>query len=697
MSIRGGGSNRLRCWWVCGLLATACLLLTACEKTTWKGGYLETGDLPRIKNHGKLRLLIPRQLEGQALARHGYPTDSWRKLAEGFAREMQLEPVVVHVESRDKLIPYLVDGKGDVIVTNIIVTPKLRKQIAFTSPLARVQGQVITRTGDSYLQKPADLEGRKIALQLSSPFWDAVASLQKDYEGLTVETIPEGIDTAAILDRVARGEYDLTVLDSNVVSEVFTYRWEFRSPFPIIRDRLIAWGVRPDARELRTALDRFLGSARLDEAMASTYHADLPEIKERKVLRVLTRNNPANYFLWRGELVGFEYELVQNFAKQHELRVEMIVPPTWGDLLKWLEQGRGDIVAASMTITEDRKAQGFWFSKPYNYVNEMIVARANEAIKSKEELIGRTVVVSRTTSYWQTLRRLQDTGRIPFTLLAAPEDLTTAHIIGKVATGEYDLTVADSHLLDLELTWRDDVKGAFALGQPVAHGWAVYSGKPKLLDAIDAFVDKTYRGTFYNILHKKYFKNVRRARRHVEGRAAKSGQLSPYDQHVREYAEHYGFDWRLIAAQMYQESRFDPKARSWAGAQGLLQVMPRTANQLGLTNLQDPAVGIHAGVKYLAWLRKNFTGDIERTDQTWFTLAAYNAGYGHVLDARRLAAELKLDPDRWFGNVEQAMLLLSKPKYYKRTRHGYVRGGQPVIYVREIKRRYAAYVRAVAL
>ncbi len=251
--------------------------------------------------------------------------------------------------------------------------------------------------------------------------------------------------------------------------------------------------------------------------------------------------------------------------------------------------------------------------------------------------------------------------------------------------------------MDLELTWRDDVKGAFALGQPVAHGWAVYSGKPKLLDAIDAFVDKTYRGTFYNILHKKYFKNVRRARRHVEGRAAKSGQLSPYDQHVREYAEHYGFDWRLIAAQMYQESRFDPKARSWAGAQGLLQVMPRTANQLGLTNLQDPAVGIHAGVKYLAWLRKNFTGDIERTDQTWFTLAAYNAGYGHVLDARRLAAELKLDPDRWFGNVEQAMLLLSKPKYYKRTRHGYVRGGQPVIYVREIKRRYAAYVRAVAL
>ena len=697
MAIRGGGSTRVSCWWLCGLLATACLVLAACEKSTWSGGYLETGDLAQINKHGKLRLLIPKQLEGQTLARHGYPTDSWRKLAENFAREVQLEPVVVHVESRDDLIPYLVDGKGDVIVTNIMVTPKLRKKIAFSSPLTRVQGQVITRTGDSYLQKPADLEGRKIALKPSSPFWDTVAALQKNYEDLTVETIAEHIDTETVLDRVARGQYDLTVLDSNVVNEVFSYRWEFRAPFAITRDRLIAWGVRPDAHELRTALDRFLGSARLDESRESNYHADLPEIKQRKVLRVLTRNNPANYFLWRGELIGFEYELVQEFAKRQGLQVEMIVPPTWGDLLKWLEQGRGDVVAASMTITEDRKARGFWFSKPYNYVNETIVARKDEAIKSKEELAGRTVVVSRTTSYWQTLRRLQDTERIPFTLLAAPEDLTTAQIIGRVATGEYDLTLADSHLLDLELTWRDDIKGAFSVGQPVAHGWAVYSGKPKLLDAIDTFVDKTYRGTLYNILHKKYFKNVRRARRHVERRAAKSGQLSPYDQHVREYAEHYGFDWRLIAAQMYQESRFDPQARSWAGAQGLLQVMPRTANELGLTNLQDPAVGIHAGVKYLAWLRENFTGDIERAEQTWFTLAAYNAGYGHVLDARRLAAELKLDPDRWFGHVEEAMLLLSRPKYYKRARHGYVRGGQPVIYVREIKQRYAAYVRAVAL
>ncbi|MFQ5760542.1 MAG: hypothetical protein ACE5HM_06165, partial [Acidiferrobacterales bacterium] len=127
MSIRGGGFNRLQCWWLWRSVLIGCLLVAGCTggKSTWSGGYLETGDLPRIKTHGKLRLLIPQQLEGQALTRHGYPTNTWRKLAESFAREMQLEPVVVHVESRDKLIPYLIDGKGDVIVTNIIVTPKL--------------------------------------------------------------------------------------------------------------------------------------------------------------------------------------------------------------------------------------------------------------------------------------------------------------------------------------------------------------------------------------------------------------------------------------------------------------------------------------------------------------------------------------------------------------------------------------------
>ncbi len=166
---------------------------------------------------------------------------------------------------------------------------------------------------------------------------------------------------------------------------------------------------------------------------------------------------------------------------------------------------------------------------------------------------------------------------------------------------------------------------------------------------------------------------------------------------MREYARRYGFDWRLITAQMFQESRFDPNARSWAGARGLLQVMPRTGRELGFSNLVDPPIGIHAGVKYLAWLRDRFEGQVPKIERTWFSLAAYNAGWGHVWDARELAREIGLDHNRWFDHVERAMVLLSNPKYYHRARHGFVRGGQPVEYVQSIKSRYEAYTRVAGL
>lgn len=658
--------------------------------------YVETGDLAQIRQHGKLRLLIPRRLEGDNLPRSGHAFVESRELAEAFAKEMGLTADIVYVESHDKLIAQLLEGNGDVIVANLTATPERKKRIAFTAPIVLVHEQVVTRADDTDVKKPADLAGRRVAIRRSSSFWKTVQAMRRKHPKIEIEAVPENVDTETILHRVAGGEYDVTVADSNLVAEILAYRDDLRVAFDAARNRLIAWAVRPRATELRSALDAFLSESRVAEVYPSSYHDDLPGIKKRKVLRVLTRNHPATYFLWRGELMGFEYDLVRAFAKEHSLRVEMIVPPTWGDLVTWLKQGKGDMIAASMTITEERKKRGLLFSRPYNYVSEMVVARKNDKIDSKDDLTGRTQVVSPTTSYWTTLQRLKDSG-LMFNLEAAPEDWPTDAIIAKVAESEYDLTVADSHLLDLELAWRDDIKGAFALGDPVPLGWAVYSGKPKLRDAFNAFIKKIYRGTFYNITYKKYFKNPRTIRSYVKFRAAQSGQLSPYDKFVRKYSQRYGFDWRFITAQMFQESRFDPKAKSWVGARGLLQVMPRTARELELTNLKDPATGIHAGVKYMAWLRDRFEGKVPATEARWFALAAYNAGYGHVLDARRLAKQQGLNSGRWFENVERSMLLLSKPKYYKRARYGYVRGGQPVHYVREIRTLYDAYTRVAPL
>jgi membrane-bound lytic murein transglycosylase F len=150
---------------------------------------------------------------------------------------------------------------------------------------------------------------------------------------------------------------------------------------------------------------------------------------------------------------------------------------------------------------------------------------------------------------------------------------------------------------------------------------------------------------------------------------------------------------------MYQESRFDPQAQSFAGARGLMQVLPRTAEQLGFEEevVDDPEIGIHAGIRYLAWVRDRFDDELPVRDRMWFTLAAYNAGVGHVQDARRLAAEEGLNPNRWFGNVERAMLLLSRPQYAARARFGYCRCTEPVNYVREVLNLYNAYLESTEL
>jgi membrane-bound lytic murein transglycosylase F len=263
-----------------------------------------------------------------------------------------------------------------------------------------------------------------------------------------------------------------------------------------------------------------------------------------------------------------------------------------------------------------------------------------------------------------------------------------------VAAGEADLTVADEHLLDIELVQGLAVRSAFTLGEARPHAVAVRSSNPELLAAVNAFIAEKRNGYLYNVLYQKYFKDKRSVRRLAAGRVEGDGEsgLSPWDDLVRKYAERYGFDWRLITAQMYAESRFDPDAKSFAGALGLMQLMPRTAEGLGITEIEKPENGIHAGVKYLDWLRERFEDRLPISERLWFTLAAYNAGYGHIADARRLAREKCWDPDRWFGNTENAILLLSRKDYAKKARYGYVRGSQVVEYVRDIRERFQAYI-----
>jgi len=430
------------------------------------------------------------------------------------------------------------------------------------------------------------------------------------------------------------------------------------------------------------------------ESDAEPIHLDdFDAIKQRKVLRVLTRNNAATYYLWRGELVGFEYDLLKNFTKQHNLRLEMIVVPDREQLWEWLRQGKGDVIAASLTR---RELSGFSFTEPYNVVDEVVVSRAGENVpRNLNALAGHEIVVRPGSSYWQRVKELQSKG-VNVKLSAAPETMETEEIIDSVAKGSFDLTVADSHILGIELAWRQGIAAGVILKSGLQHGWVVRDKNPQLLQALNQYIKANYRGMFYNLTRDKYFKQAGNVAKNMDQRADganNKGKLSPYDSIVKPLSDQWGFDWRLITSQMYQESRFNPHSKSNMGAMGLMQVLPRTALEFGIKRLSEPKQGIEAGVRYLDWLRRQFDRGLPLEQRIWFVLAAYNAGFGHVQDARRLAMKKGMNPNLWFDNVENCIMLLSQRKYSSQANYGYVRGREPVNYVRQIRDRYQAYVK----
>jgi len=660
-----------------------------------ESGYVEQGDFDAIQRHGRLRLLVQRRPgEIDHLPRAGSPVDAQIRAAARFAHSIGLEPVVVLVDRFEQLVPALAEGRGDVIVANLTIDPELREDVAFTVALDRTR-QILVARADDPIEQPAQLGGRSITVGFGSRYWDTAQRLQQAHPGLLVESLP-GLTPEKQLDLLARGTIDLTLLDSNTLETALEYRDDVRGVFPVSPEKGVGWGVRANAPQLRNILNRFVAQRKLVQFERERRTGDLPVIKRSRTLRVATRNSAANYFVWRGQLLGFEYELAQRFADRLGVRLEVVVADSGEALLPMVRDGRADVAAAFLAPAAGRDDQGIAWSRPYHHAVHQVVTDARDrSIRGVDDLHGRTFVVGRDSDAWALLEQLREQRGIGLELRAAPAGEEPETIITKVGQGTYDLTLADDHIVRTARVWNDRVRAVLDLGEPVAHRWAVRSDNDALLAAVDRYLTETYRGEFYNVVYAKYFKDHERIQRFQAQRVdlEDGRQLSPYDDLIRGYAKQYGFDWRLLAAQMYQESGFDPESRSWAGARGLMQVMPRTARQVGIAgDLSDPETNVRAGVRYLDWLRDRFEEELSVQDRMWFTLAAFNAGTGHVRDARRLASRMGLDPDRWFDNVELAMLKLSEPKYYQRARFGYVRGREPVKYVRSIRERYQAYI-----
>ncbi|MCP4472349.1 MAG: transporter substrate-binding domain-containing protein [Gammaproteobacteria bacterium] len=653
------------------------------------------GDFMDILAQGKLRILLTRDNSRAAyLPRQRSPLAEQQRIAEEFALSHGLIPELVLVDNFSKLIPALQAGKGDIIISNLTINADRLEKMAFSVPLDHVVEQVLVAKGDKSIQRVRDLNGKTVMVNRGSTFWHALTWLKKNrYPDIEIVEIADGVQTEAVLDDVAEGRIDATILDSNLAEIYLGYRDDLRVAANFSSKRDIAWGIRKNAPHLVSEINRYLQLEHMVEDRDKRYLDDWAAIKKRRVLRVLLRNNAASYFLYRGELMGFEYELAREFAEYHGLRLEVVVPPSYRELSTWLLEGRADMAMGYIEPSGRQRSLGIDFSNPYHYARQHIVVRADDLADSLQALDHRTLFVRHHSSYWDRLSELQKNGA-RFSLRATRDNIETEQLIQMVSRGKYKATLAGEHLLDIELAKGLAVRSAYALEDVAEHAIALRKRNPELKKALNVFVKRIYKSEFYNVTYRKYFESRRSVQRLARGRVvdALSGQISPYDDLVRKYADRYGFDWRLVTAQMYQESRFDPKAKSHVGAKGLMQLMPRTAKAMGVKNTSDPAHSIKGGIKYLDWLRDRFDSSLPISERLWFTLASYNAGAGHVHDARRLARQLGYDPDRWFGHTEQAILLLSKKEYARKARFGYVNGREPYNYVRDIRQRFEAYV-----
>lgn len=674
-------------------LAAACVLLQ-CSKPDQSSSSTSatkyTGDLAELNSRGKLRAIVP--LEPiEYMPRHGQHVTIAYDIARELAEALKLQPVLIEVGDFSTIMGKLLEGEGDVVVASLTITPERQEQAAFSVPYMYVDEYLVTKTGGKLPRTVDDLAGMEISVRRSSSYYQTLVNLRRQVPTLRIRTAPETRNIEALLDGVASGEYEATLSDSHLWHALSSYYDSLTTPLVLAKDRPIAVMMRPGDVELKTKVDEFLLARHFTRVRQREFSDDLPGLLDRGRLRMITRNNAMTYFIHRGLQVGYEYELMKKFASEHGLRLEIVIPKSHAELLSYLNEGKGDVVAAAMTITPERQ-ELVDFTRPYNEVEEVVVVREDDdSIKTIRDLAGRTFHVRGSSSFYTTLKALQDSVE-DIQIVKLPDDIETEEIMEGVESGLYDLTLVDSNLFDVERTYGLRLKDAFSI-KSTTLGWAVRKGNPALLASLNEYIRREKGGLYFNMMKKRYFENPRRIARAKDSlRVGISGQLSPYDDLAKKYAKRYNQDWRLITAQMYQESKFNPDAVSWVGARGLMQVMPRTGLQLGFENLADPDEGIHAGAKYMHQLIRRFDLEIPIQSRIHFALASYNVGYGHLLDARRLAREKGWDSNRWFGHVEQAMRLLSQPAYYERARYGYCRGGQPVHYVEKIQSLYDAYV-----
>jgi membrane-bound lytic murein transglycosylase F len=433
---------------------------------------------------------------------------------------------------------------------------------------------------------------------------------------------------------------------------------------------------------------------------------DLDSIRKRGKLIAVTDFNSTNYFIYKGEPMGFNYELLKSFSDHIGIDLEIITENRLDKVEDILNSGEADLLAIGLTVNASRKNR-ILFTEPIDETRQVLVQRKPHnwrsltvdvtdrlLLRNQLSLARKTVYVQKGSSHAARLATLSGEIGDSITIIEVPYD--AEKLIQYVATGEIDYTVCDENVALVNATYYPDIDVNTPVSFPQSIAWAIRKNSSKELQyELNRWISAYKKTSSYALLHAKYFNNSRSSIIvKSDFYALNTGKVSRYDDLIREYSSSIKWDWRLLASLICQESRFNPNVESVAGAFGLMQIMPKTGKNFGIDITASPKNNIRAGIKYINWLHTIFDPKIaDENERIRFILAAYNAGPGHVLDAMKLAEKNGMDPQKWDGNVAIWLKKKSEPKFYNDivVKNGYFRGTESVAFVSEILNRYEHY------
>lgn len=438
------------------------------------------------------------------------------------------------------------------------------------------------------------------------------------------------------------------------------------------------------------------GGARID--------FDLDSILKRGTIRIITDYNSVNYFVYKGVPVGYQFEMLKALCDHLGIVQEIKVSNDKEKNIGMLLRGEADIIATNLAVSSADSGY-IAYTLPHCSSRQVLVQRKwdngsernrnkNKLVSSETGLAGKTVYVLQNSSYVDRLKQISDKLTDSITIVQVP-DYDVEQLMHMVAEGELPYTVCFENIANVNKGLYPNLDVKTVLSDDIDLAWGVRPDAVMLLNTVNRWMEEFKKSGQYQQIYRRYFVNYRPIVSSVPGSSFEMGEHNPtYDDIIKTNVANTRFDWRLIASLIYQESRFDPEAESWAGAVGLMQLMPETARLFGVESSISPQDNIEGGIRFLNWLDERLERYVkDKNERLKFVLASYNVGIGHVIDAINLAEKFGKNPAVWDNNVDMFLLNKSNPSYYGDpvVKYGYCRGEEPYLYVKSVMTRYKYY------